>query len=214
MAVDSLVEIIGDLVVRSDPGIEPPSTMFPAGLSPSDRAFVVDGPVEASGYAWYLVAPLTRGDGSSGPFGWIAAASREGEAWIRSIEPPCPATVDLAALLERQPLERLACFGNETLTVDTPVVSCGAGSGPWTWDPPWLVMVGGCGLSLDATGQGVLLYRVPPGGTDPSSGPVVGHFDDAASASCSAITADPAVPAPSREEAVVICRTQFVIGVP
>jgi hypothetical protein len=211
-----LVEItVTDLVVRTTPGVDPAgSSILAERLTGTDRAFVVDGPVAAYDYDWYLVAALTRGDGSTGPFGWIAAASREGDPWIREVSAPCPTTVELAALLNLQPLERLSCFGGNALTVETPVISCGAGGGPWTWDPSWLVMVGGCGLSLDATGQGVLLYRVPPGGADPGPGPVVGHFDDAAAASCSATTADPAVPAPSREEAVVICRTQFVVGAP
>lgn len=215
-AHDSLVEVIvTDLIVRTAPGVDPAtSSILPDGLTSADRAFIADGPVSASGYDWYLAAPLDRPDGSRGPFGWIAAASREGDPWIREVAPPCPATIDLAAVLGLQPLERLACFGDEPLTLNAASIGCGAGGGPWTWDPGWLVMVGGCGLSPDAGGGDVLLYRVRPGDSEPSPGPVLGHFDDAAAAGCSATTADPAIPAPSREEAVVICRTQFVTGAP
>ena len=214
-AHDSLVEVIvTDLIVRSAPGVDPAtSSILPDGLTSADRAFIADGPVGASGYDWYLAAPLDRPDGSRGPFGWIAAASREGDPWIREVAPPCPA-VDLAAVLALQALERLACFGDEPLTLNAVSIGCGAGGGPWTWDPGWLVMVGGCGLSPDAGGGDVLLYRVRPGGTEPTPGPVLGHFDDAAAAGCSVTTADPAFPAPPREEAVVICRTEFVIGPP
>ncbi len=216
LAIDSLVEIlVSDLVVRSHPTIDPPSTILAARLRASDRALVVDGPVEASGYEWYLVAPLDRADGSRGAFGWIARASREGDAWVRPASASCPDPVNLSAVLDLQPLERLACFGGDTLTLEAPVVSCGAGGGPWTFDPPWLVAVGGCGLALDASGENVLLVRVPPGGSDPGPGPVTvtGHFDDPAAAGCTATSADPtAFPAPSPEEAVVLCRSQFVLG--
>ena len=211
--VDSLVEVlVTDLVVRSVPGIDPPSTILASPMRAPDRAFVVDGPVPASGYDWYLVAPLDRADGTRGHFGWIARASREGEAWVRSIEPRCPTTADLAGILGLQPLERLACYGDETLTLTAPSLSCGAGGGPWIWEPAWLMEIGGCALSIDESLG--LLMRVPPGvtghdGSTPVT--VAGHFDDAAAAGCTVTTTDPVSPAPGPHEAVVMCRTQFVV---
>jgi hypothetical protein len=216
LAVDSLVEIlVTDLVVRSRPGVDPPSTILEGRLTAPDRAFVVTGPVAANGYDWYLVAPLNRGDGSRGPFGWIARASREGEEWVRGIEAPCPTPVDLAGVISLQPLERLACFGDDTLTLTASVIGCGAGGGPWTFNPSWLVQVGGCGIATDASGERVLLYRVPPGSEGPAAAPasVTGHFDDPAAASCTVTSTDPlAFPAPSPEEAIILCRSEFVIG--
>lgn len=214
-AVDSLIEVIvTDLVVRTHPGFDPPSTILTARLTSPDRAFVVDGPVEAAGYDWYLVAPLLRADDSRGPFGWIAGGSREGEDWVRAVEAPCPEPVDLAGVLAIQPLERLACFGTDTLTLSAPTISCGAGSGPWTFSPSWILEVGGCGMATTASGD-IVLFRVPPGGSSPGPAPtmVTGHFDDPAVLTCTVTTADPvAYPAPSREEAVVMCRSEFVIG--
>lgn len=206
--------LVSDLVVRSAPGVEPAtSSVLPGRLTTDDRVFVVDGPVAASGYEWYLVAPLRRADGSQGPFGWIALASREGDAWVRSATPDCPATVDLASVLELDPLERLACFGNDRLTLTAPQVACGAGGGPWTWEPAWIAVLGGCGLAIDDTGA--MLYRVPPGVADPGTTlplTVRGHFDDPAAQTCRVTSADPATsPAPSVEEAVLLCRTEFVI---
>ena len=216
LAVDSLVEIlVTDLVVRSRPGTVPPSTILDGRLTTPDRAFVVAGPVAADDYDWYLVAPLNRGDGSRGPFGWVARASREGEEWVRSVAAPCPTLVDLAGVISLQPLERLACFGDETLTLTASVIGCGAGGGPWAFNPSWLVQVGGCGIATDASGDRVLLYRVPPGSSGPAAAPVdvTGHFDDPAAASCTVTSADPvAFPAPSPEEAVILCRSEFVIG--
>lgn len=202
-----------DLIVRSEPGVEAgPSTILPGRLTTADRAYVVAGPVSASGYAWYQVGPLTRGDGTAGRFGWIAAASREGEAWVQPVAAPCPATVELAGVLALQPLERLACFGGESIELTAPQIACGAGGGPWTFEPNWLMGIGGCGLAIDATAA--LLYRVPPGVTVTDETPPVtmhGHFDDPAAAECTATTADPAIPAPGPDEAVLMCRTEFVV---
>lgn len=209
--VDGLAEVlVSDLVVRTAPGVDPATSSILADrLTTGDRVFVVDGPVADAGYAWYLVAPLFRADDSVGPFGWIAMASREGEAWVRAVEAPCPVTADLASVLGLQPLERLACFGDETLTLTASDVSCGAGGGPWTVDPSWIGVLGGCGL---ADGSDVLLVRTPPGGTPISSGPatVRGHFDDPAAATCTITSADPGNPAPAPEHAVLLCRTEFV----
>jgi hypothetical protein len=216
LAVDSLIEIVvTDLVVRTHPGTDPPSTILTERLIAPDRAFVVDGPVEAAGYEWYLVAPLLRPDDTRGPFGWIASGSREGEDWVRAVAAPCPDPVDLAGVIALQPLERLACFGDETLTLTAPVMSCGSGGGPWTFSPSWILHVGGCGLAADASAEQFLLFREPPGSSGPGSAPatVTGHFDDASALTCTVTSADPAAyPAPSREEAVVMCRSEFVIG--
>lgn len=215
LALNSLLEVlVTDLVVRSEPGVDPPSTILASRMRAPDRAFVVDGPVPASGYDWYLVAPLDRADGTRGPFGWVARASRDGETWVRSIESPCPTATDLAGVLGLQALERLACYGDESLTLTAPQVSCGAGGGPWIWEPAWLMELGGCALALDTTGDDGLLMRVPPGATGSGgSAPatVSGHFDDAAAVGCTVTSSDPAFPAPGTEEAVVMCRTQFVV---
>lgn len=214
--VDRLASVlVNDLVVRSAPGVDPEaSSILPQRLTSGDRVFVVEGPVEASGYRWYLVAPLRQADGAEPPFGWIASASREGEPWIGTADPDCPDTVDLAAVLALQPLERLTCFGRNTLTLTGPRIVCGAGGGPWTFEPAWIAVLGGCGLAIDDSGD-AMLYRVPPGGTDPGmTAPLTvrGHFDDEAAETCRVTTADPLVhPAPSVEQAQLMCRTEFVL---
>jgi hypothetical protein len=216
IAVDSLVEVIvTDLVVRSAPGVDAAtSTILDGRLRFGDRAYVVAGPTEASGYDWYEVGPLMRADGSAAPFGWIASGSREGEAWVRAIEPECPSVVDIAPILDMQPLERLACYGDAQLALTAPFVSCGAGGGPISFDPAWLVNIGGCALALTTSGDSALAYRVPPDLSVPASPAgattVVGHFDDPAAATCTATSADPGEPAPVPDEAVLICRTEFV----
>ena len=211
---DRLIEVIvSDLIVRSAPGVDPAASTILAGrLTTADRAYVVAGPVDADGYAWYQVGPLLRADDSRAPFGWIAAASREGEAWVRHIEPPCPAAIELAGVLDLQPLERLACYGDQSLTLSASQGTCGAGGGPWVWEPSWLGLIGGCALAIDDTNA--LVMRVPPGVPGPDGSvplTVTGHFDDPAASGCTVTTADPAFPAPGPDEAVLICRTEFVV---
>jgi hypothetical protein len=56
---------------------------------------------------------------------------------------------------------------------------------------------------------------MPPGSSGPAAAPasVTGHFDDPAAASCAVTSVDPvAYPPPSPEEAVIMCRSEFVIG--
>lgn len=214
ITVDGLVEVlVTDLVIRTGASVDPDTSAVVDGrLTIGDRAFVVNGPVQDSGYTWYQVAPLLRPDGSAAAFGWIAAASREGEPWVRPAEPACPGAVNLMTVLALQPLERLACFGDQRLQLSSARISCGIADGPWTGDPAWLASFSGCGL---AEGDDVLAVRTPPGGRDVATylpGPVTvrGHFDDPASATCTITSAVPEVPAPPREQAVLLCRTQFV----
>lgn len=216
LGVDSIIEVmVSELVVRSAPGVDPAtSAMLDERLGTGDRAFVVRGPADASGYEWYLVAPLTRSDGTAGPFGWVAAAGRDGDPWVRASAPACPSDPDLASVLALQPLERLACFGDASMTLEASHGACGAGGGPWVWEPGWLMVIGGCALALDDDADPALLMRVPPGVSAPTGGPptvVRGHFDDPAAATCTVTTTDPTTPPPGPDEAVVLCRAQFVV---
>ncbi|MEX1173722.1 MAG: serpin family protein [Chloroflexota bacterium] len=56
---------------------------------------VLDGPVSASGYVWYKVAPVSF-VGLDGPgYGWVALAGKDGEPWIALAESPI-AGIELA----------------------------------------------------------------------------------------------------------------------
>jgi hypothetical protein len=116
---------VADLTVRASPGLdgEPLGTLESGALS-----FVAGGPTDADGFPWYLVSGLglppntgCAGEPETEPyncpiwFGWVAAASEDGEAWLVEHDVVCPQepyTVENVAL-GRTALERLSCFGSE-----------------------------------------------------------------------------------------------------
>lgn len=71
-----------NLVVRSEPRVGDDSIMYSPWLPLGTRLTVLDGPVDASGYTWYKVAPVSFG-GLDGPgYGWVAMAAKDGSPWI------------------------------------------------------------------------------------------------------------------------------------
>lgn len=209
--------VVTELVVRTEPGVADPATILHARLTVDDRVLVVDGPVELDGYAWYQVLPIRPDEARERPFGWIAAASREGEPWIAMLELDCQRPPDLAALLRLAPEERLACYGNETIEfAATADGGCGAAGGlPLAFEPRWLRSETGCGFGGRQPGSGWLNLRFPPnaaqGGSVTPGWRVIGHFDDPAARACTATANYPEVQPPTREEAVALCRTEFVV---
>jgi serpin B len=49
---------------------------------------VLDGPVAASGYTWYKVAPVSFAELAGPGYGWVAAAGKDGTAWIAPAQGP------------------------------------------------------------------------------------------------------------------------------
>ena len=77
--------VTDDLRVRSNPGVSDDSTKLEPLLQDGVQVVVLDGPVQASGYDWYLVQPTITSDTADPyPFGWVAAADKDGEPWIES----------------------------------------------------------------------------------------------------------------------------------
>ena len=117
----SLAKVVETNVrVRSQPRVAADSTRLTPFLQPGDRLYVVDGPVVADNYDWYQVVPIGTGPlrpGSELPVGWVSRGDHDARPWIQPVEPDCPtAPVDIAQLLSMHRLERLACFGNSTLS--------------------------------------------------------------------------------------------------
>lgn len=189
-----------DLVMRTGPGVSSESTIYPGRLGPGDRLFLVDGPVSADGFDWYLGSPYEaqvneKADATSQVwvrFGWVAAADKTGEAWILPIDVECPADVTVATLADL-PLElRLACFGRGPISLDGNVTCADFGApiptpGPaWlTWDACFIVPRDAGPYNQLGGPQPVIAIHYPPG-TDRLSGALrlTGHFDDPRSSEC------------------------------
>lgn len=87
--LDAVAVTVSDrLRVRSEPRVSDDSVMYEPVLPLGTELFVLDGPVDASGYSWFKVAPVSF-MGLSGPgYGWVAAAGKDGEPWIAPSEGP------------------------------------------------------------------------------------------------------------------------------
>jgi hypothetical protein len=210
---DAVAQVITtDLVVRSLPEISDRSVMDPMRLSMPMLLFILDGPVTADGYDWYPVVPFAweiSDIAHEGPGrGWVAAGSREGEAWIRPIAPDCPdPTVE--ALQWLTGLARLSCFGTQPLTLEGVLTGCGTGSGAASW------LGGSCQLvpfGFEPEGHvpsGMAVRFHPDGAGSPYDGTemairVVGQFDDPGAHECGEFADPPAA-------GILSCRTEFVV---
>jgi hypothetical protein len=213
---DAVAEVVvdGGVRVRSLPTVDAASLKYEPLLVRGERVFVVDGPTQADGYDWYLVQALPGGD-PGGPFGWVAAASRDGETWIDDVaETPCPSLPDDALQLSVTAEEVLLyCFGGSELAfeLDANVYCLAADAVPI--EPAW--MGDGCEyLSGDACGSCGIPVAVEPQfgllpGEELARWSFRGHFDDPAAASCRLVS--PVAGDPVPELVVHRCRTTFVL---
>ncbi|MBP1705521.1 MAG: peptidase [Chloroflexi bacterium] len=78
------VTVSDDLVVRSRPEVSDTSKIYRPYLPTGTELRVIEGPVAASGYRWYRVEPVGFALNGGVTDGWVAAASRDGVAWIGS----------------------------------------------------------------------------------------------------------------------------------
>lgn len=225
------------LRIRQGPGVERPITGV---VNAGDLLFLTGvenprlAPITADGFAWYPVAfmpgysgwPIEPADSDGRVVGWIAAESAS-ESFVELVVPQCPDSVsDLAAVVALTPYERVACFGDETLTLEGTYGCpfCDSLTQPYVTDPAWLaewtlyldMLVPSWGEYPPFPGSIVMATPpdVEPIGPDRRGSVlrVTGHFDDPRSADCS-ITPEPAAGAdPPHEEAVEwYCRERFVV---
>ena len=87
----ALAEVVTDnLRVRSEPRRGQGSVIHAPRLQRGARLAVLAGPVEASGYTWYRVAPLDVELKGGVTDGWVAAAARDGTPWVSLADDPTP----------------------------------------------------------------------------------------------------------------------------
>ncbi len=180
----SLVVVIVDaLQLRAEPGLNAPVVAtVSAGALFSVHAL---GPVMLDGLDWYRLG--TAGDSVL----WAAAGSG-GDRYLELVPPDCPAAdPDLATLSNMTKWDRLACFGDRSLSV---VGTYGrtrhaVGAQPGTYEPIWLAASEPADILWVEWGIGPLALHVAPdsGLAFPPEGSIVrvtGHFNDPASATC------------------------------
>jgi hypothetical protein len=181
------------------------------------RLYVLDGPVSASGYAWYEVVPLTS---RPLPTGWVASADRDGEPWITAGDFDCPPVpADFQSLAALPTGVGLACFAGVPITVQARLVSCNCDM-DGAWYTPWWFFLGSGGPDV-LVEPGVtrvpsdfadwFVLNLDPAGDHPDELPVgkvvrvTGMFDHPAASSCTRTEMDGA-PVPSRG-----CRLEFAV---
>jgi len=140
LAPDGLAEVVTtDLVVRTLPEISAASLIEPIRVNAPKLLFVLDGPVTADGFDWYLVAPFDEfvsDIGSPDPrLGWVAAGG-DGEQWIAPWSGACPEPT-LDAFRFSAELLRVPCFGDREVMLKGELGECSYGS-PGTVSPNWL----------------------------------------------------------------------------
>lgn len=192
-------------------------------------------PTHDDGYEWYPV------EYAPGYAGWPArptqedlvigaVAARSGSEWfVELVEPRCPDAppADLADLVALTGYERVACFGDETLTVEGTFGCpfCDSLAHSYATEPQWLAE---WTIHLDMLVPSWSGYPPFPGSivlaTPPDVPPlepddrgsilrVTGHFNDERSTTCT-ITPGPElgdIAAVSAEAAQWYCRERFVV---
>ena len=240
LAHDTIVATLVDgLSVRSAPGLGAERL---GSLLLEAQSFVVDGPTSADGFAWYLVSGLglPPSTGCSGPletdpfncpiwFGWVAAASETGEAWLEIAgTDACPVSPLSAENLAigHTGIQRLSCFGAGPITFRGwwPEIpdDAGLGGACVAQDEPsgWLLCqnVNYNLILIDETqdffGLGVRLSIDPASAaTMPERGTWVevhAHLDDPAAQGCDEAAAAGDTSRPG-EQIVLDCRAELVL---
>ena len=226
-----------DLRLRSKPGVSDDSKKLKPLLQDGQTLVVLDGPVQASGYDWYQVQPIDPSDDGTEPFpfGWVAAAAKDGEAWIETEAVNCPALPtdprQISSLDDAKPMYyQITCFSGQEITFParlvTPSEWCGLGE--WAAiDPVWM---GTCTtapnylVALDDDDGNSTLHPLWSPDVDLSFAPeveapreawptveVTGLFDHPEARTCGLADGSTYSPTPDPALLSLDCRVQFVV---
>ena len=232
LAADTIAEVVsGRLRIRSAPRVADDSIKHEPLLDVGDRLLILDGPVVASDYEWYLVMAWRPGNlYESWPVGWVSRGDHDGSLWIRRRVDACPTGAITMEIVEAlHPQERVACFGDRQLQlrgyvsgeagsvpcVPEPDTACVEGpawlveSGGWsaeadTWrDTP---SIGGPQLAMDPNGPISASALAPGGMVD-----IEGAFDHPAAGDCRPGAVGPGARPIEPSAARLRCRARFVV---
>ena len=227
--VGHVVDTLADegLRVRSEPRVSDDSEKYDPLLPPGTQLYVLDGPVSASGYAWYEVVPLPSArpdleyrESGTLPSGWVASADRDGEPWIEAGAFECPPVpTDIRSLAALPRAVGLACFPRVPITIAARLISCNCDMDGPGYDPSWFLLGSGSPDLLVEPGATTLpedladwfFLNLDPAGQHPDVLPigqdveVTGMFDHPAAASCTRTEPD-GEPVPDQG-----CRLEFAV---
>ena len=213
--LDAVVSVVeGPLRVRSLPRVADDSDKFDPLLQTGQLLFVIDGPIRASEYDWYLVQTI----GGPGHVGWVASADHDGTAWLELANVDCPADPEAVDVGQMAGEIRLHCYGSRELQLfgsisSGPMCGDGGGVGGTEW-------VASCRTSLFMGPDEVPLLdpdgvvQLPPDWPDggPFDAMVVAHMDDPAARTCEPSGSEVSpYPELAKASAVVSCRATFVV---
>ena len=232
LRIDGLARVVVDrLRVRSAPGTGADSTIQAEPLMTGDEVFVIAGPVPADGYQWWevqVVRPAVYGR-----FGWVAAASRDGEIWASPASVDCPAAPSIADLDWLGGAGALVCYGRREIQLRAfRRQFCGDGIATVARSPDWIAGVFGGDSLFDRKAYQVdetaleIYGRAHPSlleaGTpyfncgEEGTGwfDITGHFDDPVSSGCRATEYDTEFSGEGQHEepalSITRCRQTFV----
>jgi hypothetical protein len=204
--------VTDNLRVRSQPGLGPESLLREPLIDSGAEFYILNGPVEFDGYTWYQIQPLDR----SLPFGWVAAASREGEAWVGGVTPDCPTAPTLEELAALDVLVALACYRDGDLEVTGDLVCSLSDVDTLVSGPDWIELDRTCFFELPdrlypVVGRAVTGLIDDNGGNTVSGRyTVVGHFDDVQATECEHAPVEVGEQ-PDPAQVFNNCRTAFVV---
>ncbi len=89
LAPGSMAVTVSDrLRVRSEPRVADDSAKYEPLLPTGTELTVIEGPVQASGFDWYRVAPVSLTLSGGVTEGWVAAADHDGTPWVARAADP------------------------------------------------------------------------------------------------------------------------------
>jgi serine protease inhibitor len=95
------VTVSDGLRVRSAPRVADDSLKYRPVLPVGTQLVVAAGPVNASGFDWYRVAPIGVKLSDNADQGWVAVADHDGTPWVAPAKDPTPGFELVAANLQR-----------------------------------------------------------------------------------------------------------------
>jgi hypothetical protein len=202
LGIDRFAEVVTtDLVVRSAPGTGRDSEMY--GTVANLAVTVLDGPVQADGYEWWLIRPIHSDGFEPPPSGWVAAGG-QGEVWLAPTSISCDDAPTSEALWGMPSAMWVGCYAGVELTLRGTLSGCFAGEGTG-WDGCVLrnCVPDVCQRLVDDRPVVVHFDALPA--SDVGRIRITGHFDDPAAESVCRVDGS----ALSRLS-VFRCRTHFV----